>query len=73
MCFVNIKFLLEVGANPNICSNEGIHLEIAMNFVHSQGNSPLFYASLYGQSELVKLLLAKGADPSIVNEKVSYF
>jgi ankyrin repeat protein len=52
---VNIKFILEVGANVNLVSKEG--------------STPLFYACLFGLNEVVALLLDKGALTNIVNVK----
>jgi protein-tyrosine phosphatase len=52
---VNIRFILEVGANVNLVSKEG--------------STPLFYACLFGLNDVVSLLLARGALPNIVNAK----
>lgn len=46
-----VVYLLDQGADPNICSDHG--------------RSPLYRAAYNGHNDLVKLLLEKGADPSL--------
>ena len=49
-----VKLLLENGANPNIAG-------------YAEKETPLTFASQFGQFEIVKVLLAYGANPNIPN------
>lgn len=62
-----IKFLLEHGANPNlrVKDNTLTRTIFTMQWFFESGATPFIRASQSGDTELMKLLLAHGADPKI--------
>ena len=52
--FAMVKALIDAGANPNIAN--------------AKGWTPLNYASLRGDPNLIKILLEAGADPNVTND-----
>ena len=62
-----IKFLLDHGANPNsrVKDNTLTRTIFTMQWFFEAGASPFIRASQSGDTELMKLLLAHGADPML--------
>jgi ankyrin repeat protein len=63
-----IKLLLEKGANPNRATNTTpVHgwMQLDGSWVNFDGQTPFIRAALSGDIEVMRLLLAHGADPNL--------
>ncbi|HVQ65179.1 MAG TPA: ankyrin repeat domain-containing protein [Terriglobia bacterium] len=65
-----IRFLLEKGANPNakVSDNTETRTIFTNQWFFEPGTTPFVRAAQSGDLELMKLLLAHGADPKIAND-----
>lgn len=70
MIYVNKMIVL--AAENNYCGFKSLNNKFFLNQINIKdykGNTPLFYASRYGNIEFINHLLNLGADPSIAGEK----
>ncbi len=60
-----IRIFLKIGVKPDECDALGVSPLINANAKNTQGLTALHWAAFRGFSDIVELLLAKGADPNI--------